>query len=321
MKKIRWGIISTGNIANRFASDFRFVDNADLIAVASRDIQAAERFGTEHNVPRKYGSYQELYDDPNVDAIYVATPHNYHFQNSIDAMKGGKAVLCEKPITINPKELELLIHAAQSSECYLMEGMWTYFLPAIVKAREWIDQGRIGKVLHVKSEFGFPVPFQPESRMYSPDLAGGVLLDMGIYNLASAWLFLGKEPAEIEVAAHKASTGVDDDVHVLYKYDDESASLHASFRCKLPNYTTVIGEEGFIQIPDFWMAKDLFLHEGNKCVDEYHDPRQSVGFEFEIKQVTEDLLNGKLESDMVTWKTSMILQKQMDSILEQIKEV
>ena len=139
------GIISTGNIAHAFAQDMQFVPDGDVVAVASRDAGKAAQFAGQYNIPKSYGSYQALFDDPEIDAVYVATPHNFHYQNTLDAMAAGKAVLCEKPLTINPAECRQLLQEARNRQVYLMEAMWTYFLPALHTAKEWIKAGRIGK--------------------------------------------------------------------------------------------------------------------------------------------------------------------------------
>lgn len=315
-KKIRWGILGTGKIANYFASDFDFVKHGKLQAVASREEAKAVEFAERYKIPRAYGSYAELYMDPEVDAIYVATPHNFHFENTSQALKHGKAVLCEKPITVNPQELEELISISKDTGQYLMEGMWTYFLPALQKAQEWVAAGRIGKVVNVRSDFGYAVPFDAEGRMYNPALAGGSLLDMGIYPIAMAWLFYKQQPASMTVLARKASTGVDHDVTMLFEYEDAAAILASAFRCKLHNHTFVIGEKGYIMIPDFWKADKLFLYEEDECVDTYTDPRKSLGFNFETDAVNLDLLQGKKESDIMPLSFSQAFQETLANVMQ-----
>lgn len=316
MGKIKWGILGPGKIAHQFAHDFQFVSNAELAAVASRSLDRSKAFGKDYGIPNSYGSYEELYNDPNIDAIYVATPHVFHFEQSKKALCAGKSVLCEKPITINPKQCDELIEVAQKESKYLMEGMWTYFLPAIRTAKEWVTQGRIGKVLHVKSDFGYAVPFDADGRMYNPELAGGAVLDMGIYNIAMAWWFLRKNPIDMHVKVHKAISGVDDDVVMQFQYDDELASLHTSFRCKLDNTTYVVGEKGYIAIPDFWRAKEAKLYESENMIDHFVDSRTGFGFNYELESVSQDLIHGKLESDIMTHQNSRQLQDHMSRVMK-----
>lgn len=318
MKTLKWGILSTGKIAHRFATDIQFADNAEVAAVASRSMEKARTFAAEFDIPKYYGSYEDLCQDPEVEAVYIGTPHNFHLENSLLAIENGKPVLCEKPVTISPDELEKLIAAAEQQHVFLMEGMWTYFLPAVTTAKKWVDEGRVGKIRHVKAEFGFSVPFDPDGRLYNPDLAGGVLYDMGIYPIAITWLILGKKPKSIELYSHIASTGVDDDVFCTFHYDEYYAHLHASFRAKLGNRALIMGEKGTIEIPDFWEAGEAILYDGREVIDHYHDPRNGRGFEYQITKVSEDIMNGKTESEVVPFSTSRYFQEQIDAILKKV---
>lgn len=317
MRKIKWGILGPGVIARQFAHDFQFSKYGELISVASRSKERSEKFAKEYDIPKHYGNYEDLYTDPDIDIIYVATPHNFHFEQSKAALTAGKSVLCEKPLTISPAECEDLIAIANSSDKYLMEGMWTYFLPALIKAQEWISKGHIGTIRHVKSNFGYAKPFEPNGRMYNPDLAGGALLDMGCYTIAMAWLFCKTDPKNIHVVAHKAPTGVDDDVSVVFEYDnDVIANLNTSFRCKMPNWTYIIGDQGYIGIPDFWRASECYLYKGEKLVKHYIDNRQGYGFNFESDAASLDLMEGKKQSDIMTHAYSLKLQEHMYEVMK-----
>lgn len=319
MKKLQWGIISTGNIARRFATDIQFCDNAEVRAVASRSREKAKAFAGEFKFPKYFDSYEKLFRDPEVEAVYVATPHNFHLENSLEAIENGKPVLCEKPVTINPEELEKLIAAAQHHHVFLMEGMWTYFLPAVIQAKKWVEEGRVGTIRHIKAEFGFSVPVDPSGRLFNPELAGGVLYDMGIYPIAITWFILGKKPKSIELHSHIASTGVDDDVFCTFHYDEYYAHLHASFRAKLGNRALIMGEKGTIEIPDFWEASEVILYKGRDIVDHYEDARKGKGFEYQITQVSRDILEGKLESEIVPFSTSRYFQEQINDIFKKMK--
>lgn len=317
MRKIKWGIIGTGRIAREFAADFAHMQHGELVAIASRSNETARAFADQFFVSKAYGSYEALFKDEQVEAVYVATPHNFHFQNAADGLRAGKAVLCEKPITVNPNELHDLMDIARSTGSYLMEGMWTYFLPVIQKAQEWVNAGRIGKVIRIKADFGYPVPFDAAGRMYNPALAGGALLDMGIYPIAMAWLFYHRHPANIHVTVRKASTGVDDDVSMLFDYGDGTAELAASFRCKLFNHAFIIGEKGYIMLPDFWKAQACFLYHGEDRVDQFVPIRESFGFNFEADSVSRDLLSGRSESEVMPLENSVAFQKTMAAVMAQ----
>ena len=320
---IRWGIIGAGHIARTFATDIDYAAHATLNAVASRELSRAQAFADDFSILTAYGSYEEILADPNIDAVYIATPHSHHKKQSIAALRAGKHVLCEKPATISPAELEEVIAVAVQEQRYFMEGMWSYFMPVIQKAREWVDDGRIGKLCHVKAEFGFPMPYDPDSRVYNDRLGGGCLLDMGIYPIAMAWLFLQQDPDTQTVWHHKADNGVEDDVVILNAYGDSqnnggaTSQLTTSFRSKLNNYLTLIGDQGTLTIADYWAAREVKLYRGPDCIDRFAVERPQQGFNHQIEQVSCDLLAGKLQSEVVSWDHSRAFQRQMAAIKKQ----
>ena len=177
MSKVKWGILSTGRITHQFVQDFAYVPNGEVVAVASRSQASADAFADEYAIGRAYADYGQMLEDTDVDAVYIATPHTLHYQNAMDAIQARKHVLCEKPFTVGVRESRNLFRIAEQSSVFVMEAMWTWFLPAIRKALEWVEQGRIGKLRQVKADFGYPLlPFDPERREYNAELAGGCLL-------------------------------------------------------------------------------------------------------------------------------------------------
>ena len=314
MKKVRWGIVGAGHIANTFAADMQHVANADLTSVAARNLTSANEFAERYDINKTYEGYAALYADPDVDAIYIATPHTLHLPNASDALRAGKAVMCEKPITVSAAECRALIEVAEDTENYLMEAMWTWFLPAIQQAKVWIDAGRIGKLQHLKAELGYPKHFDPNSRLFDPLLAGGCLLDMGIYPIAIAQYFVEKTAKEIQVVSKFAANGVDDDVAMLFDYDDCVATLATSFRYKLPNTAYLIGSEGFIEIPNAWSATECHLYKMHDKVDSFRDNRSGSGFEFQIAAASSDILQGRKQSEVVSHSASLAFQQQMDRV-------
>ena len=321
MSKVRWGIVSTGRITHQFVQDFAFVPNGEVVAVASRSLESANEFAGEYGIPRTYADYGQMLDDADVDAVYVATPHTLHYQNTVEAIRARKHVLCEKPFTVGVREARNLFHMAEQSSVFVMEAMWTYFLPAIQKAREWVEQGRIGRLRQVKADFGYPLlPFDPARREYNAELAGGCLLEMGIYPVALAWLFMQRDPVDIQVTAHKAPNGVEDDVAMLFQYGDESdgavATLGTSFRSKLQNWAYIIGEEGYIAIPDFWRTSECFLYHLDSCIDHFEDGRESLGFNYETEAACADILAGRQQNATVTWSDTLRFQEHMERIRE-----
>ena len=318
-KKVRWGILATGRIAHQFVQDFSVVSNGEVVAVAARKKESAEAFAAQYGIPRAYGSYEAMLEDPGVDAVYIATPHTLHYQNTLDAITARKHVLCEKPFTVSAEESRRLFHIANQSSVFVMEGMWTYFLPAVRKALQWVKGGRIGKLRQVKVDFGYPqLPYDPERREYNPEVAGGCLLEMGIYPVALAWLFMQKDPVRIQATAHHAPNGVEDDLSMLFEYGEgaygATAMLGTSFRSKLQNWAYIIGEECYIAIPDFWRASECSLYHLDERIDQFSDGRKSFGFNYETVAAGEDILAGRQQSDIMPWGHTLRFQEHMEAI-------
>ena len=314
MERIRWGIIGAGRIAHTFVRDARLTDHGVVQAVAAREGAAARAFAEQHDIPDAHTGYDALYESDRVDAVYVATPHSLHLQHASDALHAGKAVLCEKPLTTSAEECRQLIDVANSSGSYLMEAMWTWFLPAIRRAKDWVDAGRIGERRHIKADFGYPLPYTPDSRAYNAELAGGCLLDMGVYPVALVALFVARDPESINVIARYAPNGVEDDVVALLDYPDFVASIATSFRCKLPNSACIVGDEGYIVIPDFFRARECQLWVLDDLVERFEVNRDGNGFEYEIDAVNRDLIAGRRQSGIVPLSESLRFQVYMDRI-------
>lgn len=315
---INWGIISTGKIANAFAHDFHYVPSGHLLAVASRSLDKAQAFAQTHQIPHAYGSYEALINDPNIQAIYIATPHHSHFELTLQCLNKGKAVLCEKPITVNSQQLQDLITTAKANDCFLMEAMWTYFLPPIVQVRKWIQEGRIGQVRAIKAEFGYKGKFDPKGRLFNPDLAGGALLDIGIYPISLATILFNQSVEHIYAVAQIGTTGVDEYNSILLTYPDGgiaelSSSLVNSFHCNAYIY----GTEGHIHIPRFWQTKSAHLQNANERIH-FEDQREAKGFCFETEAVNQLLLAGKKESDIASHARSLEVMQIMDEVRRQI---
>lgn len=312
---IKWGIMGTGWIAERFAEDLAYVGNGEGLAAGSRTFESAKKFADRFGLPRAYGSYAELVSDPDIDAIYVATPHPYHRENVLTALNAGKAVLCEKPFTVNSAELEPLVRAAKQNKLFLMEAMWTRFLPPIVQVRSWLEEGRIGEVKLLKAEFGFRSDWNPEGRLLNPRLGGGALLDAGIYPVSFASMIFGTEPERISSSAHIGETGVDEHFSLLLDYGQgKSASLHGAVRLALTNDASIHGTEGSIYIPSFLNAKEAYLRVAGQEEVKFTDDRPSTGYAFEAEEVGRCLLNGLTESPSITLEESLGIMKLLDEI-------
>jgi predicted dehydrogenase len=241
---VKWGILGLGSIANSFAEGLRSVKGAELVACGSRDLKKAQEFAQKWGVASAYGSYEEFAADESIDVVYVATPHPFHRENSILSLNSGKAVLCEKPFTLNAREAAEVIEGARSRKLFLMEAMWTRFLPQMVKVRELIQSGIIGDLRLLQADFGFRGEWKPEGRLLNPQLGGGALLDVGVYPISLAFHLMG-QPDRVESHAYLGKSGVDEQASILFGYrDGRSALLSTSIQTTTPQEAVITGSEG-----------------------------------------------------------------------------
>src|SRR5665213_3587526 len=316
--KIRWAILGAGKIANAFAKDFPLMQNAELVAVASSDKARATNFAKEYNIPKAL-SHEELYNSDEIDAVYIATTHNFHFGQALKCLQSGKAVLCEKPITVNDTEFKKLMSVSKEKNIFLMEAMWTYFLPAIIKAKQWLDEGRIGKLKVIQADFAFPMEKNMEGRMYNPNLAGGALLDLGVYPVALAYYFTNTVPEKITASGALTKTGVDERLGMIFQYENFTADLFTSMVNRMSDTFKLFGEEGYIEIPEFWKAASAKLFDKEFNLQEtFEDNRTSHGFIFEMQHANDLILNGKIESPVIPQSRSKDIQETMVEIRKQI---
>jgi predicted dehydrogenase len=317
-KKIRWAILGAGHIAKSFVKDFALLQNAVLVAVAARDKEKAKVFAAAHNISLAY-TYDELYSSKEVDAVYIATTHNFHFEQALQCMQQGKAVLCEKPITINDAEFKQLAALSKVNNVFLMEAMWTYFLPAIIKAQQWVNEGKIGVLKVIQADFAFPMEKNMEGRMYSPGLAGGALLDLGVYNVALATLFTKRKPDSITATGVLTHTGVDATTAILLNYGDVTATLCTSMVTRMTNKLRLFGEKGYIEIPEFWRAKTATLFDKEfEATETFDDKRTSHGFIYQMQHATDKILSKQIESDIMPHRRSNDIQEIMTEARRQI---
>jgi predicted dehydrogenase len=316
--KVRWAILGCGEIANHFANDFKAVKNAELVAVASRDAGRASVFANQYGIPHVF-TYDELYNSDLVDAVYIATTHNFHYEQTLACMQHGKAVLCEKPITVNDFEFKKLASFAKEKQVFLMEAMWTYFLPALNKAKEWIAEGRIGSIKMIQADFGFYSEYNPLGRLYNPLTAGGALLDVGIYPIAFTLFFMNRKPDEVKVSAIFGDSKVDEFIWMIFNYGDASALLFSSIRFNSLNKGVITGDRGSIELPIFYKSRSAQLYDAkHQLVESFSDERSTIGYSFEIQEATDCILDGSLESKIITHARSNELQEIMTDIRRQI---
>ncbi len=316
--KVRWAILGAGKIAHSFAQDFSAVKNAELVAVAATDESRAEIFAKEYSLPFVY-SYDQLYNSNEADAVYVATTHNFHYEQCMQCMEHGKHVLCEKPITLNDKQFKDLARLSEKKKVFLMEAMWTYFLPAVIKARQWLQEGKIGNLKVIEAGFGFPMEKNLTGRMYNIELAGGALLDLGVYPIAFSSYFVNKKPDTITASGVLTNTGVDERTGIIFQYGDATASLFCSMVSIMANKGMLYGEKGHIEIPDFFKASAAFLYDDqHNLLDKFEDDRTTKGYNYEIQHATDAILEGKIESDIMPHSRSNEIQEIMTEVRRQI---
>jgi predicted dehydrogenase len=319
MRTVRWGILGLGNIAHKFASDLLLVPNTELVAVASSDLNRAEAFSEKYKSKCFYDSYQSLFEDSEVEIIYIASLHPKHAEFSIAALNNGKAVLCEKPLAMNEGEVKSMISASQSANVFLMEGLWTRFNPSFQQAQNWINDGKLGKVRYISATFSFNgLDRGFDSRLFHPDKGGGTLLDIGIYPLFLAYQLLGK-PKDIKASAHLTEHGVDQQLAILLTYENAHAVLYSSFAHNEVMGATIAGEEAEIYMESRWHeTPKLSLVKGEDTVTETFD-FIGKGYSYEIEEASQCMREDKKESAKWSLNNSLELMQLMDSIRQLCK--
>jgi len=311
---VRWGVLATGGIASRFAADMQRVPDGEIVAVGSRSAAGAEAFGERFGIGRRHGSYEALLADPEVDVVYVATPHVSHAALTIAALDAGKHVLCEKPLALDEAQARAMTGAAAASGRFLMEALWSRFLPAYRTLSEVVAAGRIGTPLAVESDFGFRRPVEPDHRLFDRALGGGSVLDLGIYPLQLCRLVLGP-PDEVRAVGHVGETGVDEVMGaVLHHPGGALGVVKSAIRVPLSCTARVSGSEGAIELPAF-MHCPLHLVVDGEVVDTGFE---GEGLRFQAEEVHRCLREGRQESDRMPWSESLGLAATMDDIRRQI---
>jgi predicted dehydrogenase len=308
----RWGILGTGSIASKFATDLGRLPDAVCYAVGSRSIESAQRFGNRFDAVKNYGSYEALMADPEVDAIYIATPHPFHKENTLACLAAGKPVLCEKPFAINSADSIEMVQQARERGVFLMEAMWTRFLPVQMKVREWLADGMIGEPLSLVCDFGFRAGFNPKSRLFDPALGGGALLDVGIYTLSYASMVFGSQPERIQADATLGETGVDEQNAELLTYaDGAQAQLTSAIRVTTEQRVRISGTEGSITVPDFWHATAATLVKADGSME---NATGESGYHFEAAEVMRCVGDGRLESEEMPLDETIDIMRTMDAV-------
>jgi predicted dehydrogenase len=323
---VRWGVAGPGPVADKVLRDLVHVPNAVLTAVGSRSAERAEAFAAAHaglaghgRVPTAHGSYRALVDDPDVDVVYVATPHPHHRALALAALAAGKAILVEKSFTVTPAATREIVAAAVAADRFAMEAMWTRFCPAVVRLRELVADGAIGEVCTVSADLGVRHPVDPATQSYRPELGDGLLFHMGVYPVSFAQMLLGAPEA---VVAHGVvhESGVDVEESVLLRYPGgRSALLFASLRSPAPGEARVLGTRGWLQVPPrFHYPNRIVLHRRGHDPEPIDAPLTGAGYTHELVEVTECVAGGHTESAIMPLADTVAVQDVLADIADQL---
>lgn len=314
---LNWGIIGCGNIADKFAQDLALVENNTLYAVASRTESKAKQFAQDHQAIKYYGDYQSLCTDPNIDIVYLATPHNSHKVYGEKVMNYGKHLLCEKALAVNRAEVESMILVAKTNQVFFMEALWSRFNPSIVSALSKVKSQEIGEVTYLNADFCFYKEFDPNHRLFNPMLAGGALLDVGVYPLFLSYLLLGM-PNEIKATSVLHDNGVDLQTAVCLSYLNATAILNFGFLNDAEMIGRINGTEGIIYLDKRWHETQGYTLLKDGQSEHYSLPTLGLGYSHEIIECHKCITQGKLQSDLWSHQDSLHLISMCDEIRRQI---
>ncbi|MBC7903254.1 MAG: Gfo/Idh/MocA family oxidoreductase [Gemmatimonadaceae bacterium] len=324
MDTFKWGIIGPGKIANDFTKDLEFASSPHKVTtIYSRNREKGEEFASKYDIANVYTSMEEFIEKADVDAVYIATPHTLHREEALACLRKKIPVLCEKPIAINADQMNELMASSTENETFLMEGMWTRFLPSIELVTKMVEQGTIGDIVAIKASMSYKAPYDPNSRYFNPDLGGGSLLDLGIYPVFLAMFFLGK-PAEIKSFAKISDKGIDETCAILLNYSNgQYAMLDSSIITQMESLAEIIGDKGIIKILAPWTEKpagiEVNLYNGTKMA--YPCEWEGHGFQFEVDEVARCVRNNQSYSNLLPQHFSLDMLETMDEIRSQIHVV
>ncbi|MET3973761.1 Gfo/Idh/MocA family oxidoreductase [Cellulosimicrobium sp. 4261] len=314
---IRWGILGAGGIASSFAEAVRLHTQGRVASVGSRDRVRAERFATAHGVPTTHHGYDELVEDPQVDVVYVATPHSHHHEHALLAIRAGKHVLVEKAFTRNEAEAVEVLDAAREAGVFVMEAMWTRFLPHVAALRGVIARGEIGDVVNLSADHGQWFPFDPEHRLYAPELAGGALLDLGVYPVSFAHDLLGA-PSTVTAVGALTETGVDGQASIVLGYGDTQATLSTTLWSRTANTAVISGTAGRIEVEGTFYAPTSFRVVRHDGASWYYDGFSGEGKQYQAAEVARRVAAGETQSPRMSWDSTLEVMRTLDEVRRQV---
>ena len=315
-KKYNWAILGCGKIAKKFALELKTLPNANLYAAASRNLENANNFASEFGFEKAFGSYEEMAKDPNVDIVYIATPHSHHLEHTLLCLNNKKAVLCEKAFAMNSKEVQQMIKASKENSVFLMEAFWVRFRPKFKKVLELIKNEDLGKLKMVKSDFNFLGEYNPENRLFNIDLGASSLLDIGIYPVFTSLMLLGR-PTQIKTIPKFSPTGSEESITVFLGYENGStAILNSSFKSEYKNNVELSFEKGYIKY-DRFSNEPISLQSTTKNTQVTFDAGPNLGYQFEAQHVMDCLDKHLIESPILPLSTSVDLMGILDAIRQE----
>ena len=312
-KTIKWGIIGLGKIANKFATDLAEIENTKLVAVASRSKENAIEFAIKHNATKAYGSYYDLVNDADVDAVYIATPHSFHKEHTILCLHHKKAVLCEKPFAMNLQEVEEMIAVAKENNVLLMEALWTFFLPHFNYVIDIVKKEKFGKLKSLEADFGFFREFDTNSRLFKKEVGGGSLLDIGIYPIFVALSTLGI-PENIDAKATFFKNGADAECTMDFNYNDAKATLKSTLLENTPTQAIFTFETAVVKINTKFHEPSTVTIIKNNTEETIDFNYKTIGYNYETEHFNQLLRDGKKESTIMTFDFSKMLIKTLDEV-------
>ncbi len=316
--KIRWGILGAGNIAHSFAKGLLSLPDAGVQSVASRTPDKLETFAAEYGIPVRHASYEALASDPSVDVVYIAVPHSSHYDMIRLCLEHGKHVVCEKPMTYCALRTREAAALARNRKLFLMEAMWTRFFPLMQEVRIRIARGEIGEIRMIQADFGFRADIHPEGRLFDPNLAGGSLLDVGVYPISLFHMLLGK-PRQITGFAAMGGTGVDEQAAWVFRYDGGQLAIGSSaVRTSTPHEALIAGTEGSIHIASpWWKPTRMTLRHPGKPDATVEHPLESTGMQYEAAAAMECIRNHRIECPVIPLDESIAIAESMDELRRQ----
>jgi predicted dehydrogenase len=317
--QLRLGVIGTGRIASVMVQDLTLLDDVEVVAVGSRTPEHAQRFAEEHDVPRAHGSYEELVADPDLDAVYVTTPHPGHHDAALLAIEAGKAVLVEKPFTMDAAQARTVVEAARAAGTFVMEAMWARFTPHMVRVREVVESGVLGEITTVTADHGQWFAFDPAHRLFAPELGGGALLDLGVYPISFASMVLGT-PSRITATSVPTSTGVDAQTSVVLDHPTGAQAVASTtLLAHSPCRATIVGTDGYLEIEPTWYSPTTFTVVPRVgAAWRYDEPHEGHGLRHEVAEMARCVREGLTESPVMPLAETVSIMATMDEVRRQI---